>query len=268
MNIKEFYDDFQCKLIRDYYYGNPRSTRAIWYAVNELDDKVGSILDIGCGIGWSTFQMASKLTNTQVKGIDISEKLCQTANELFRLGNLEFEAIDVSKWSPESSIYDGIVMLDVYEHIEKNHRIHFHKKLSSSLKEGGKLILSCPTKRHQEWLIETRPEGLQPIDEIVEISDIELLAKDINGFVKEFKTVNIWHESDYFHATIIKNGDFKSVNHDVAISFENESHRYKRLLESGYETCLEGRSKTRAAEFISLIKRRLKPITSFLRFGK
>jgi hypothetical protein len=53
-----FYDNFANKLVGDYASGNRRTEHAIRFAVESLPGGRRRVLDIGCRIGWSSFEIA------------------------------------------------------------------------------------------------------------------------------------------------------------------------------------------------------------------
>ena len=176
----EFYNNFDKKLIDDYVLGNKRIESAIINLCSFIPLSSKNILDVGCGLGWSSYEFSKHLKNSQVLGIDLSNVLVKTASKLFRNSNLSFEVFDVTKDLPEMK-FDAIVMIDVYEHIPIDNRQNFHKSLKKLLNEQGRLILACPSKYHQLWLKKNKPEGLQPVDEDVDNKVITEIAKDIGG---------------------------------------------------------------------------------------
>jgi trans-aconitate methyltransferase len=58
------------------------------------DEKV---LDIGCGDGRVTAEIAKRVPNGSVKGIDISENMIQHARDTHQLKNLSFDVLDISE---------------------------------------------------------------------------------------------------------------------------------------------------------------------------
>jgi len=128
-NAKSFYDNFDGKLINDYVGGNPRMIAALQFMRSEVETSGASrILDIGCGLGWSSYTLARAKGVESVVAVDLSSELIENAKRLFGHPNIQFEQMDVtSNEKPISGKFDAIVMLDVYEHIPVTARAGFHK---------------------------------------------------------------------------------------------------------------------------------------------
>ena len=204
---KEFYDRFGAKLLKDFALGNDRLIAAIEKALKWIPSDTNRLLDIGCGIGWSSYEFSCKAT--EVVGVDLSDKLLRIGGSVFgsQNDNISFQNVDITSANfLENERFDFVTMIDVYEHIELGARESFHQCLKSLLVDGGGVFLSCPTIRHQEYLRTKKPDGLQPVDEDVTLEDISKIADDIGGFVVHFEIKSIWNRGDYFHA-ILQKGD-------------------------------------------------------------
>ena len=103
------------------------------------------ILDIGCGIGWSTHEFANYFNEAVVKGIDLSPVLINTADRLFNRDNLSYQVFDITSNVPTQT-FDAVVMIDVYEHIPKKERANFHLALKKLLKRQRKITISLSFK--------------------------------------------------------------------------------------------------------------------------
>jgi SAM-dependent methyltransferase len=229
----KFYNEFDEKLIKDYVMGNKRVESAIRDLSVFIPKSSENILDIGCGLGWSSNEFANHFNTSKVKGIDLSPILIEKANQLFVRENLSYDVYDITKQLPNQK-YDAIIMIDVYEHIPKKEILKFHGSLNHLLNPQGRLILACPSKYHQSWLSLNKPEGLQPIDEDVDFQTINDLAKDINGEVIYFEYKNIWRNYDYLYAVIeiepIYHSD-REIKLSKKIVLELKPDRVKRVKE-------------------------------------
>ncbi|MCC5834445.1 MAG: methyltransferase domain-containing protein [Opitutales bacterium] len=237
---KEFYDRFVQRLLVDFAKGNPRAEAAIHFASFHLMRRsCCRILDVGCGIGWSSFEVARHLTASKVYGVDLSPILIETAQRLFGDNSrIEFSADDVTTPSWQKGfrgLFDGCIMLDVYEHIPIGDRPSFHRALSESLGDSAILVLSCPTPRYQQHLRNNNPGGLQPVDEDVTLADLIRLGDDIGGEVTHFQHVSIWRQNDYFQAVVEKNLSDGPVRRVEAIKLSSKRERLRVLAKIQYQ---------------------------------
>jgi SAM-dependent methyltransferase len=190
-SVVAYYDSFRERLLDDYRVQNRRVLAALAFAKETLS---GSVLDVGCGIGWSSHEMA--LAGARVTGLDISPVLVETAREEF--GHLcEFEIGDFCEWEPKP--FDAVLMMDVYEHFPRAKRPQVHERIRRT--GARRIALTVPTPQAQQY---AREHGipLQPIDEDVTDEDIETLARDVSGRVTVNHTVSIWRDCDYRHVLV------------------------------------------------------------------
>jgi len=206
----DFYNKFREKLLADFYHGNPRLESAIYFACRQLAKSTpGRIIDIGSGLGWSTHEMLRAMPDCHAVGVDLSPALTELASALFGDNrNAEFICQDITDvaWAEHfKSNFDACVMLDVYEHVPRALRSGFHESLASLLSDHAKLIITCPTPMHQNYLRTEKPEGLQPVDEDVTFEDLLVLAHDLGASISHFEYKSIWASNDYLHAEISRN---------------------------------------------------------------
>lgn len=207
--IKIFYDGFTERLLNDFLRGNPRVLSAIEFSVLNIPVEVKRILDIGCGIGWSSYELARHFPGCSVLGIDLSPRLIQRAGHLFSMKNLRFLNLDVTsqefKLLVEGS-FDVIVMVDVFEHLDMHTRQDFYQTIASMLNKNGRVLMAFPSPAHLEWYKRYDPDKLQPVDNNVTLADLQDFAKQVKGAILHYEHKAIWNEYDYIHA-IIKMGE-------------------------------------------------------------
>ena len=119
---------------------NPLGTRAI----NKLDlSGVSKIIDIGCGCGATTLEIAQQLESGEIIGVDISEPMLdratQNASDL-SLSNASFQVLDVqvddmpSDYEIAFSRFGVMFFEDPYQAFSN---------INNSLKENGQLCFVC-----------------------------------------------------------------------------------------------------------------------------
>lgn len=205
--IRTFYDGFSGRLLNDFLMGNHRVIEAIEFSLRNIPIKVENILDIGCGIGWSSYELARHFRRSNILGIDLSNELIQRAGYLFSLPNLSFKGLDVTSELRclAKNKYDVVVLIDVFEHIQMSVRKKFCQQINEILKPEGQVIMTYPSPVHQEWYRVNDPVKLQPIDNDINFEDLQDFAKWIDGTLLHFEYRSIWSENDYIHA-ILKKG--------------------------------------------------------------
>lgn len=227
----DFYNEFDKKLVRDYCNGNKRIENAMSKLFQYINPKANTILDIGCGIGWTSHELSKNFGQSEVHGIDLSPRLIECAKLLFQRNNLQFSNADINEFDSQSK-YDIITMFDVYEHISIDERDIFHGKLNSILSQNARLILAMPSKFHQSYLKNHHPEGLQPIDETIDMTDIIKLANDLKGEIIFFEYQSIWNDFDYQYLVIQKNPRYDQINNihfNHELNFDNVPSRLNRV---------------------------------------
>jgi 2-polyprenyl-3-methyl-5-hydroxy-6-metoxy-1,4-benzoquinol methylase len=103
------------------------------------------LLDFGCGAGASTMNLARMLSETELVGIDLSEKLLTLAKARashYGFGNIVFLQSPSSDTLPANiGTFDFILFSAVYEHLLPAERPALLAKIWSLLKPGGVLFI-------------------------------------------------------------------------------------------------------------------------------
>ena len=119
-------------------------------AINSLERPNLRILEIGCGNGNISYQLAH--SDHYVLGIDIDEK----SNEKFQYKNLQFKAIDICEYIvKETDKYDVIVCSEVLEHL--TNPLNIMCNINRLLKDDGIAIITVPNGIGPRELLMTRP---------------------------------------------------------------------------------------------------------------
>lgn len=133
-----------------------------------------AILDAGSGFGQYTYRMHRMNAGWKIKGVDVKEEQIEDCSSFFakiKAHNVKFEYADLTEFTEEAS-YDMILSVDVMEHIEDD--ISVLKNFCSSLKKGGRVIISTPSDRggsdvhhdHDESFIDEHVRDGYGIEEI------------------------------------------------------------------------------------------------------
>lgn len=119
--------------------------------VSKMFDGFGKVLDIGCQEGFGAHLISPVVG--QLDCIDFYKPYIESSNRRNTAKNTSFYAHDMLD-GPFGSDYDGILSLDVLEHIEKKEEKLFLKNICSSLHQNGSLIVGMPSLESQKYASE------------------------------------------------------------------------------------------------------------------
>ena len=127
----------ESRLVKSY----QRRTQTL--VINKMQIEKGmNILDLGCGTGSGTIDIASKLEGTgKVIGLDLSERMIEQAKQKlakFKYNNVEFEVGSGSSLD-YGEYFDYVLSTNAFHHFEKKQEIF--SKVCKSLKYGGTFIM-------------------------------------------------------------------------------------------------------------------------------
>jgi SAM-dependent methyltransferase len=199
--IKRYYDERIDRKIWDFTSANPRIEAALEALIAWIPKNTANILEIGCGIGASSWRIARLCRQAKVLGVDISPRSIEVARTCFRSDNLSFRDTELRNGSV-SEKFDFVVMMDVYEHIAVGQRPDLHAFIAGALTASGRIFLSVPTPQHLQFLRDRHPEEIQPVDEDIDVAVLQRLSEEIDGRLLFYREVSIWHTGDYAHAVI------------------------------------------------------------------
>ena len=153
------------------------------------------ILDVGCGIGIVALNIANKLSQSSIIGIDINKQNIEMANQLLsqtNLDNVQFVHGDINDQIDINTDY--VILSNVLEHIEN--RTEFLKNIQKITK-SDKFLIRVPNFS-RDWQMAMRKElGIyyfsdndHKIEHSINEFEKEMLASKL--IIKEMKT--IWGE--------------------------------------------------------------------------
>jgi len=100
-----------------------------------------SMLDVACGAGLITMEVAKELKIQKSVGIDISNKMIEKAKEIDKDNLVQWEVADIFKYKL-SSEFDLVLCVDILEHLEDD--LGFLEKVSEI---GKYAIVKTPLER-------------------------------------------------------------------------------------------------------------------------
>ncbi len=106
------------------------------------------VLDLGCGNGWFTHQMAKSLPDSQIIGADINQTELEQARRCFASKNIDFKYLDVFDFQP-SQKFDLITINAAIQYFENIDQLF--QKIKTLLRGGGEFhILDSPIYSNKE----------------------------------------------------------------------------------------------------------------------
>ncbi|MEW6068858.1 MAG: methyltransferase domain-containing protein [Nitrospirota bacterium] len=111
------------------------------------------VLDVGCGIGALAYDIAMKVPDVFVYGVDVAENNIKVCKERFQLKNINYVHGDALNDLPDEK-FDVIVLSNVLEHIEK--RVEFLRVLSEKYKPR-KILIRVPMFE-RDWRVPLKKE--------------------------------------------------------------------------------------------------------------
>jgi len=135
------------------------------------------VLEIGCGIGILSGEIARYARRGKVTGADISpESIAHASNHWKNRTNLNFVASDIRDLEL-NTLFDIILMPDVLEHIPTEIHEMVFLKLAKLLKPEGKLMIHIPSGTYNQYIIDFEPDNLQVTDYALSASDVVVPAE-------------------------------------------------------------------------------------------
>lgn len=205
--VQAYYNKRVEEKIRDFTYPNPRIEAAIQTLAEWAPSNPKRILEIGCGIGATSWRMARAWPQAEVIGADVSPTSIEVAKTCFQRQNLSYRAGLIKEGALEGK-FDLILLMDVYEHIAVEDRASIHAAIKSLLSDESRIVITVPTPAIIEYARINNPSALQPVDEDINIDDIKRLADETATDLLYYRKVGIWNYGDYAHFVL---GRFKAL---------------------------------------------------------
>src|SRR5579862_2716005 len=114
--VRAYYDARVEGKILDFTVANPRIEAAVALIAEWAPERPKRVLEIGCGIGATSWRMARAWPWAKVVGVDLSHASIEVARACFQRANLEYRA-EVTTGDSSGGQLDLVVLMDTYEHI-------------------------------------------------------------------------------------------------------------------------------------------------------
>jgi SAM-dependent methyltransferase len=144
-------------------------------------EKFESVIDIGCGDGRFTQELASAFPTKRVVGIDYSRKAVTLASAMAPADSqAKFICADIASENIENSKYDLGVLMEVFEHISPEKAEDFVGAIARLLNPGGVLYVTVPhtnksiePKHFRHFTSHTLAAAFSPFFKMTDVIPIE-----------------------------------------------------------------------------------------------
>lgn len=227
--IREYYDERVEGKLRDFTESNPRIEAAVETIAEWAPSEPKRVLEIGCGVGATSWRMAGAWPLSEVVGVDISALSIEVAQTCFKRSNLTF-CVGLIEELALNGKFDLVVLMDVYEHIPARERRTFNATIKALLSEESRIILTVPTPAILRYIVERESYGLQPVDEDITIDEILNFARETETEHLLYRRVGIWRYGDYAHHVFGRYKELADVALRELVPNIGRKHRLRRLV--------------------------------------
>jgi len=112
-------------------------------------EDIGTLLDVGCGIGYFTVSASKLLKNNKVIGIDIVPEILAFAKEKAKgINNIEFKTSEEYSFPVENNVVKYVLISNVIHEVEDKTR--YFNEVKRVLKDDGYFLIIDWDKRKME----------------------------------------------------------------------------------------------------------------------
>jgi cyclopropane-fatty-acyl-phospholipid synthase len=125
----------------------------------ELRDGM-NILELGCGWGSLTLQMARQFPKAKITAVNNSKsqrEFILKKAEKESLKNIEVIVCDMNEFYPAEKSFDRVVSVEMFEHMRNYEELL--KRIANALTEKGKLFVHIFVHKHTPYLFEVKDES-------------------------------------------------------------------------------------------------------------
>jgi len=155
-----------------------------------------NILDVGCGTGYLTAELAKKYPNGKVIGCDLASGMIEVAKTKHRQPNLTFEIADAEELPYQNNRFDLVVSSSTLQWTSFGQAL---KQVSRVIKKEGYFLFSTfgplTLKELKEAFISLKDQKTIPVNDFTTLKEIEMALK-ANGF-DSIKLSSVIHTQKY-----------------------------------------------------------------------
>lgn len=100
------------------------------------------ILEIGCNYGFKTMMLSQFVQ--EIVGVDFDEEAIKFAQDNYETSARKYVYADVLGLKKQEQLFDGVICLDVIEHIESEKEHIFMENILNNISEYGVCIIGTP----------------------------------------------------------------------------------------------------------------------------
>lgn len=152
-------------------------THIRWRAIAPHVQRADRTVDVACGDGTITLEIAQAFPAMNIRGIDLDDQAIAVAanrRQMLNATNVEFDVADVVELNLEA--VDQALLLDVLEHVEDD--VGLLANVASAVKEGGRLVVSVPTPNYPKFFGREFHLGVGHVRDGYALSEISELVED------------------------------------------------------------------------------------------
>lgn len=174
-----------------------------WHVLKEMlpDLENKDILDLGCGFGWHCRYVGEQGASSVI-GIDISEKMLQTAREMTNDPTISYLNIPMEDIAFSESQFDVVISSLAFHYVDSFKTIC--EKVNHYLKPDGTFVFSVEhplftSRDEQDWFYDEQGNRLHwPVDDyqLEGVRQTTFLTEDVIKYHRTFST----YINDLIHA--------------------------------------------------------------------
>jgi 2-polyprenyl-3-methyl-5-hydroxy-6-metoxy-1,4-benzoquinol methylase len=163
------------------------------------------LLDAGCGDGFLSSRLAQ--LGFEVSGADYSQRAVAFA-KMF-VPNGDFHCLDLRDLNTRlqwQGAFDYAVSVEVLEHIPEENQLHVCRNLAGVLKDGGRLIISVPSKDMRGSYTHYKHFDLDEITELVQSVGFKVEAVVYQNRLSPLLSRRLWKilRNNYFDLVAVR----------------------------------------------------------------
>nr|WP_294873300.1 class I SAM-dependent methyltransferase [uncultured Pedobacter sp.] len=166
-----------------------------WHVLQKMlpDFKSKRVLDLGCGFGWHC-QYAAEHGAKSVLGIDLSEKMLNSANEMNKFSFVEYKRMAIESFDFPEDSFDVVISSLAFHYLESFEEVC--SKVHRSLSNGGIFVFSVEhpiftAYGSQDWIYNEVGERIHwPVDKYFDqgVRRAKFLGEEVVKYHKTLTT--------------------------------------------------------------------------------